>query len=101
MTQRPLAADSRSRRSPEAADPDHSSAALGVRGQALDKAPQGELGALFDAPQLDIVFNRPTAPSMSQSRSTMAAATQAASAAWFARRSDQRPRQDSNLRPAA
>ena len=33
MTARPLAADSRSRRSPEAAEPDRSSATLGVRCQ--------------------------------------------------------------------
>ena len=33
MTQPPLPADSRSRRSPEAADPDHSSTTLGVRCQ--------------------------------------------------------------------
>ena len=33
MTARPLAAESRSRRSPEAAEPDRSSATLGVRCQ--------------------------------------------------------------------
>ena len=33
MTARPLAADSRSRRSAEAAEPDHSSTTLGVRCQ--------------------------------------------------------------------
>ena len=33
MTARPLAADSRTRRSPEAAEPDHSGATLGVHFQ--------------------------------------------------------------------
>ena len=57
MTQQPLAADSRSRRSPEAAEPEHSSTTLGVRcqvhlisgqaGRALAAAQGGALAALL------------------------------------------------------
>ena len=57
MTARPLAADRRSRRSPEAAEPDHSSATLGVRyqvhliggqaGRALASAQGRALAALL------------------------------------------------------